>query len=294
MTYSPLFKSLLLVVLIAAFTRECMAQEVHSFGLFTGITSPYTLDGGITKDPRYRNKYSVKFTPIGFHYGIDLDGYGFTIDPQISKMGQSFIIINTVGGHVGERKSNLTYLQVPAGIKLHMIDLSFFKVSFVASASVGFLLSGEETITHEDSKLYFPPEVYPSLPEDYTVVYDGVLVPNIRNKPIGKKNDFRSIQVFGAIGMRSDWDVNEDWRISFDIRGNYGLFEPRSRERIKQIENNQAIYDLEGNRRELFLSFNIGFARTIEISPRDKKKSNQVIPFKGKGKGKPKRKNGRN
>lgn len=284
MTLNPLPKSLLIIV-GTLWGTAAWGQQVNSLGVFSGIAVPYTFDAGINKDARYRIKYNVKFAPIGVHYGVDYEGYGVMIDPCLIRIGQSFNVINTSGGHVGERKIDLSYFHFPIGLKLHIIDLSFFKVSFVASVGFGVLLNGKETITHQDTKLRFPIAVtgpYPSAENaqfeldhpGYTVEYDGVLVPIVTsNSPLSKlssKEDFQSFQLFGGIGFRSDWDITESWRISFDLRGNIGALEPRKSDHLDRIKNNQAIYEIDGARRDLFLSFNIGIARTIEIEPQEK------------------------
>lgn len=257
------------------------AQQVNSLGIFTGITVPYTFDSGINKDARYRIKYDVKFAPFGVHYGVDYDGYGVMIDPSITKIGQNFNVINNQGGHVGERKIDLTYFQLPAGVKLHIIDLSFFRVSFIASIGVGFLLDGHETITHRDSKLIFPTEVYPELTDnpvydEYLIEYDGVLTPHVGSgsslSKLVNKEDFQSFQLFGGIGFRSDWDITEAWRISFDLRGNVGALEPRTSDHMDKIKAYKAVYEIDGNRRDLFLSLNFGIARTIEIGPQEQER----------------------
>lgn len=282
MTLNPLPKSLLVIV-GTLWVTTAIGQQVNSLGVFTGITIPYTFDEGINKDARYRIKYNVKFAPIGIHYGVDYDGFGFMIDPSVTKIGQNFNVINISGGDVGERNIDLTYFQLPIGLKLHIIDLSFFKVSFVTSVGLGVLIDGKETITHRDSKLKFPTAVtgiYPSARNeefeaenpDYIAEYDGVLVPSITDNPLLAKKDFQTIQLFGALGFRSDWDITETWRVSFDIRGNIGAFEPRSSSHLNKIKNNDAIYEITGARRDLFLSLNIGLARTIEIEPQDKER----------------------
>jgi hypothetical protein len=282
MTLNPLPKSIFIIV-GALWITTTNGQQVNSLGVFTGITIPYTFDEGINKDARYRIKYNVKFAPIGIHYGVDYDGFGFMVDPSVTKIGQNFNVINISGGDVGERNIDMTYFQLPIGLKLHIIDLSFFKVSFVTSIGLGVLIDGKETITHRDSKLKFPTAItgiYPS-PENaefeeenpgYTVEYDGVLVPSLTDNPLLAKKDFQSIQLFGALGFRSDWDITETWRVSFDIRGNIGAFEPRGDEHLDKIKNNDAIYEIEGARRDLFLSVNIGLARTIEIEPQEKER----------------------
>ncbi|MBX2966251.1 MAG: outer membrane beta-barrel protein [Cyclobacteriaceae bacterium] len=274
MTLNPV-KTGIFLLLLSGMYYSADSQEVHSLGVFTGFTVPYTWDEGFAKDPRYRVKYNAKFSPIGVHYGVDRRGFGFTFDPSIFKAGQTFNIINIQGGDVGERNINLTYFHVPVGFKLHLIDMSFFKVSFVASASAAYLMAGEETISHADSKLRFSSSVYPALPSGYVVEYDGVIVPNLRDHVLLEKKDFNSLQFYGAIGFRSDWDINENYRVSFDLRGYYGIFDTRKQDYIDRVNNNTAIYDLPGQRREMFVYLTLGFSKIVEIDGREKQKKKQ-------------------
>lgn len=245
-----------------------------SLGLYTGIAIPFTMDQGINNDPRYRTRYSVKFAPIGLTYSMDFEGFGILLSPGIVNIGQSAYVVNTVGGQVGRRNINLQYAQLPVGIKVHVIDLSFFRVSAVASVSPAYLLSGSETITHNEAKLKFPTAVYPILPSGYTVEYDGVLSPAVKKYTLLEKKDFNSLQIFASAGFRSDWDVANHWRLSFDFRVNYGILEPRTASYLDKVKANQALYDLPGIRRDLFAQLSIGMARYIEFekSDRDRKK----------------------
>ena len=281
MTKKPLPACLFVFFALLA-TESTRAQEVHSLGLFTGISVPYTWDGGINQDPRYSTRFDIKYSPIGVHYGIDKEGHGFTFDPSIIHIGQNFNVINTVGGEMGERKIDLTYVQIPVGIKLHIIDLSFFKVSLVASVGAGFLLNGKESIRHsDDGKLKFPIEMTGTTAEEHAafeskysdfvvkVDYDGVVMHNVNTKLWGT-DDYQKFQLFGSMGFRSDWDFSESWRASFDLRANIGMLEPRTSEYTKQVKNYEALYDIYGQRRDLFLSLTFGIARTLTIEHREK------------------------
>jgi hypothetical protein len=248
-----------------------------SLGIFTGITAPYTWDEGINNDSRYQGRYEVKFAPIGIAYGVDYQGFGFVVSPSLITIGQNFHVINSVGGHEGTRKINLKYLEFPIALKLHVIDLSFFKVSLVAGAGVGYLIDGKETISHRNAKYRFPVEVYPVLPETYTLEYDGVLAPDVNDFTMLEKKDFNPIQFFAAFGFRSDWDVTEAWRVSFDVRANYALLETRNDAYLKRVESHQTLYDIAGKRREIFAYFTIGIARYIEV---DKEKEHKTKSFK--------------
>jgi len=250
-------------------------QFSMSLGVYTGLTSNFTLDDGISNDPRYGEAYGVKFAPIGLNFGMDYEGFGFVISPGLVNVGQDFYVVNTAGGHDGKREINLNYLNIPAGFKIHIIKLSFFKVSGVVSLSAAYLLDGEESISHAATKLKFPTEVYPILPEGYIVQYDGVVVPEVNNYIISDKNDFKSFQLFAAAGFRSDWDINNHWRLTFDFRVNYGLYDPRTDEYVAKVNAYQTLYDIPGERRDLFPQLSLGIARYLDIekSDQERKKS---------------------
>ncbi len=279
------------VAFLAFALNPCLAQPRQiSLGIFSGITASYTWDEGIQADSRYKDRYDVKLAPIGINYGIDFQGYGFVLTPSIVNIGQNYHVINTVGGHEGTRKINAQYFSLPIGVKLHVIDLSFFKVSLVAGAGLGYLMQGKETITHNYAKYRFPTAVYPVLPPEYIIEYDGVIAPAANNRVMLEKKDFNSLQVFGSGGFRSDWDVSENWRVSLDVRINYGIWEPRSESYLNRVAAHQTLYDIEGKRRDIFAYINVGISRYIEIDKEKESKtksSKKFIPKKAMGSPRP-------
>jgi hypothetical protein len=233
-------------------------------GLFTGITSTYTWDEGINADPRYKTRYDIKFSPIGVNYGVDYDGFGFVISPALFTTGQNFYMVNTVGGHEGTRKIDIQYLNIPVALKFHLIDLDFLKTSLVIGGGPAVLLKGKEEISHNAAKFYFPPVVYPHLPENYNIEYDGVITPKVDKLEILKKDDFDPFQIFAFVGVRSDWYFSDNWKASFDIRANYTVFDNRSDTYTGRLKAYEAIYDIPGNRRDIIAHFTLGVSRYIE------------------------------
>ncbi|MCU0383510.1 MAG: hypothetical protein MUF68_05525, partial [Cyclobacteriaceae bacterium] len=115
--------------LVFAFTIASAQKEItYSLGLFGGISSTFSNDEGVSKDPRYQYRYNIRTIPVGLHLGIDFKGYGFMIDPQVTQVGQQLNIINISGGQVGKRDIQQMYFQIPFSYKKHIVDLSFFKV----------------------------------------------------------------------------------------------------------------------------------------------------------------------
>lgn len=277
----------LLGVCLALQAIPLHAQNVESYGIFGGINIPITIDQGLADDPRYISKFSLRGTPIGFYYGYDRPGMGFFISPNYLTVGQTYIIANTTGGHVGTRDINMNYLSVPVGLKFHLNSMAFFRLSLVAALDFSFLLDATETFTHSASKLHYPAGV--SIPTDpgYTVVYDGVFVPEVSNLVHVSKDKFNSFQLFGGIGMRFDLDLNDNWSVMADGRANFGLLDPRTEEYVNQLKNpsgpadiqgNPGAPDLYGSRRDTFLSFTLGVARIITTKPKFKARQSAPIP----------------
>ncbi len=266
-----------ITLLLALTSASLWAQQFSmSLGLFTGITSTYTNDGGIAQDPRYKDRYELKFAPIGLNFGMDYEGFGFVASPGIINVGQNFYVVNTSGGQDGVRKINLQYLSIPVAFKVHIIDLSFFKMSVLASFGAAYLLDGTEEIRHNETKLFFPEEVYPILPEDYIVQYDGVAVPEVNDYPIGQHSDFKPMQLFAAVGFRSDWDVSNHWRVCFDLRVNYGIYEPRTDDYLAKLNARQTLYDIPGKRSDMFVQFSAGISRYIDFEKSDQERKKKL------------------
>ncbi|MBY0432929.1 MAG: PorT family protein, partial [Cyclobacteriaceae bacterium] len=221
-------------------------QNVESFGIFGGFNVPITIDKGLDKDPRYEARFHLRGTPIGFHYGYDRPGFGYVISPSYLQIGQKYTIKNTTGGDVGTRDISMNYFSVPLALKFHINDMAFFRLSMVAAADFCFLMDGKETITMLASKLKYPSGV--SIPTDpgYTVAYDGVFVPDVNKQVYVSKDKFNSLQVFGAIGMRADLDLNDDWGLMFDGRANFGLFDSRSKTYLDQLATPSGPADVNG------------------------------------------------
>ncbi len=217
-----------------------------SLGIYTGITTTQSWDDGISKDPRYKANYTVKFAPVGLNFGMDYEGFGFVVSPGIFNMGQDFFVVNTFGGQNGLRKNEFTYLNIPFAFKLPIMKLSFFRVSAMAAFGGAYLLSGRESISHGEARLKFPTEVYPILPDDYTIEYDGVITPVINDLTMISKEDLH-------------------WRASLDFRVNYGLNDPRNDEYLIRLNDFQTLYDLPGTRKDTFAQLSIGIARYIDL-----------------------------
>ncbi|MBL7863511.1 MAG: outer membrane beta-barrel protein [Cyclobacteriaceae bacterium] len=272
---------------LALLTQQLSAQNVESFGVFGGISVPITIDQGLESDPRFVSKFAINGTPFGFHYGYDKPGLGFVISPSYLSVGQNYIIKNTTGGDVGSRNINMNYFSLPLALKFHLNSMAFFRLSMVAALDFCFLIDGTETFTHVASKLRYPVGV--SVPTDpgYTVVYDGVFVPDVKDLVHVSKDKFNSFQLFGGVGMRADLDLNDHWSIMCDGRANFALFDSRTSTYLDQLKNpsgaadfqgNPGAPDLSGTRRDIYLCFTMGISRIITTKTKFKERHSAPIP----------------
>lgn len=264
---------LTLICFAMLMVRNGFAQShTVSLGVSTGLTTAYSWNQGINKDSRFRERYDMKWAPVSLQYSMDFDGLGFLISPGLINIGQNYYMINTSGGQVGRRLGNLRYFTLPVLFKVHLIDLSFFNVSFVSGASVGFLISGKESLSVRSSKLKFPNEVYPILPIDYDSVYDGVIVPDINNLTLLRKKDFSPVQIFAVAGLQTDWNLSNELKFTLGFQLQYGFFDPRTDAYLKEVKNFNTLYDIPGKRRDMFVQINIGISRFVEVEKKDKTK----------------------
>lgn len=268
---------ILVCALMIVICLPLRAQQFSvSLGVYTGVAGSFTSDKGIESDPRYEGQFKTKLVPIGVNLGIDYEGVGFMVSPGIINVGQNFYVVNTQGGQDGLREIDLRYLAVPVSFKVNLVRFYAFRLSAIASISPSFLLDGNETISHRATKLSFPRDVYPILPSNYQVEYDGVLAPEVDRYMIAEKKDFRPVQLFAGAGFRTDWDPSNHWRISVDLRLNYSVFDSRSGSYMTNLESNARLYEQAAERRDIFAQFTVGISRYIEFDKTERERSKRI------------------
>ncbi len=93
---------------------------------------------------------------------------------------------------------------------------------------------------------------------------------------ISQKKDFRPVQLFAGAGFRTDWDPSNHWRISVDLKLNYGVFDPRSGTYKENLESTVGLYEVATDRRDIFAQFTVGISRYIEFDKSDKERSKKI------------------
>lgn len=288
-------KATLIVALALSFSHS-NAQNIEAFGVYGGFNFPITLDEGLSKDPRYFGQLTFRTTPVGFSYGYDKVGFGFVLTPCYLQVGQQFSIRNSIAGEIGTRDIQMDYISLPIALKLHVNDMAFFRLSAVLGLNINYLVKGREMISHAASKVTYPAGI--TIPTDpgYVSVYDGVFVPAIDKLEYVSNDKFNSIQLFAALGLRSDFDLNDDWSINFDGRANFGLFDSRQTSYVNQLKNpsggvdfngNPGAPDLPGQRREIYLAVSVGISKIIQTKTKFKTKRTGITNRGGNNAPKP-------
>lgn len=282
------FARFLIIGIWVAVAPLAHSQNVESFGAFGGFTIPFTIDQGMLKDPRYFGKLTLRGTPYGVSYGYDHVGFGFLITPSYVQAGQRFTIENVSGGEVGFREVKMDYISVPVALKLHVNDLSFFRLSLVAGININYLINGREVVTHSATKLKYPPNVIIPNEPGYVEDYDGVFVPEVNGLEYTTKDKFTPLQLFAALGVRADFDINDNWGINLDGRANFGIFDPRTKDYLDVLQAPGDVPDIYGVRREIYLSGMIGVSRLIQIKKdfKPKQSTRPISDYKTKKRGK--------
>jgi hypothetical protein len=258
-------------LLLTVVTALAAAQSrVVSFGANTGITATYTWDEGINSDPRYKPRNDIKFSTLGLTYGVDYDGFGFEINPGLLTTGQNFSVITTTSARKGVRKITLNYFSVPVALKFHLITLPSITTSFVGGVSPAILLKGQEKISHDAGSYYFPPAVYPILPDNYNVQGGVVMAPKVTNLKMLDNRDFRRFQFFAFIGVRSDWYFSTKWKASVDLRVSYSVVDDRTNTYTSKLEQYKTLYDIPGKRRDIVGNMTIGLSRYLLREKKEK------------------------
>ena len=290
--------SLMLTVAVTMTLSHAIGQNIEAFGVFGGFNFPITIDEGFQKDPRYFGQFTIRGTPVGLSYGYDRVSVGYVFTPSYVQVGQKFSIKNSTGGEVGNRNVEMDFISLPIALKIHINDLAFFRLSAVAAINFNYLLNGRETITHDVSKVRYPAGV--SIPTDpgFIVAYDGVFIPELNNFEYVSKDKFNSLQLFAGIGLRSDFDINENWTINFDGRANFGIFDSRESSYLDQLKNpsgpndffgKPGAPDLSGQRRDIYLTVNFGISRIIQMSGKFKTKRTGKVDRSGGNAPKPRK-----
>jgi hypothetical protein len=270
-------KILLSLVALVGYSSFGWSQVKLHIGANTAVNASFVLDKGLSEDPRYNSQMTYTFAPIGATFGVDFkSGFSLQLESILSKYGQVYEIINVAKQSIGERKIDLTYINLPLLFRFVGNPNAKARFNFMLGPQLSLLTAGRETLNYAAGTFQIPSGVTQIPTTQFPAGQDLNTIPGAIQNPdgtwtlpaqpelvIAQKGDadplkrFRNSDLQIAAGMGLDIRINEKFYISSQIRANYGIVDARGQDLIDKIKNGTA-KDLFGQRSNLQVGIQIG------------------------------------
>jgi Outer membrane protein beta-barrel domain len=270
-------KKILAVIALVFCSAISYGQIKLHIGANTAGHASFVLDKGLNEDPRYNSQMTYTFSPIGLTFGADFkSGFSLQLESILSKYGQVYEVINVAKQVVGERKIDLTYINLPLLLRFVGNPDAKARFNFMLGPQLSLLTAGQETLNYTAGTFQIPSGVtqipttqFPA-GQDLSTIQGAVqnadgtwTLPAQPTIVIAQKGDidplkrFRNADLQIAAGMGLDIRINQKFYISSLIRANYGIVDARGQDLIDKIQNGTA-KDLFGQRSNLQVGIQIG------------------------------------
>jgi hypothetical protein len=270
------FNLLLTVCLVCFAMAKTAAQVQVHFGATTAFNATFVLDKGISEDPRYNSDYTYKWSPVGFNFGVDLGRkFGLSLESILAKEGQIYKIIDVAEKVKGERKIDLSYLQLPLLMKFMSGGNGAARGNFNFGPQLGILRTAVESMQTQAGTYAIPEGVdFATIQEElassegekqyieqidansYRVTQDL----NPKDILTKKANEFKNTQFSLATAFGLDIDLSRHFYLSTQVRATYALTDMRNGDVIERIKDGGSIF---GERANLMVGIQLGIHYTI-------------------------------
>lgn len=269
-TLKPTFMRRLVVLtfcICAASASYAQIVQVH-VGATTAGNMTFVLDKGLSEDPRYSSTYTYNFAPIGFNFGVDFGKkFGLSIEGIKSRQGQVYEIIDAFEKVKGQRKIDLSYIQLPMLLRFMGGGNGGARANFNFGPQLSLLTDAVESIeaqagtytipegmTIESIQAEFPTaQLTPNDPTTYTLSSD---VPS-KDLLTKKAEDFKNTEFSIAAAFGLDIDLSKHLYLTTQIRANYSLTDMRNGDVIDRIKNGDG-GSIFGERANLLVGVQLG------------------------------------
>lgn len=269
-----------LLLLLLLFSPLVTLAQVH-IGVTSGVNSTFVLDKGLSEDPRYNSQMTYNFTPAGFSFGVDIsNGFGIQLESILANQGQVFEVLDVAKTAVGERKIDLSYIQLPLLFKFMSAKATKARTNFSLGPQLSILRNGVETIQYEASTQNI--ENTNELPEGATLNADGSydvpalpsteLLSTSADEEINKFNE-TELQIAASFGV--DIDISKYFYLSTLIRANYSFTDMRNGDLVDLLKssNLNGLFDRRANLAigaQIGLNFMFGGVRSFKAKQLDR------------------------
>lgn len=257
-------KKLFGVLFILLGTHVSFSQVQIHLGATTAYNATFVLDKGLSEDPRYSSTMTYNWAPVGFNFGVDFGKtFGLSLESILSKQGQIYEIVDVGKKVVGERKIDLSYVQLPLLFRFMSGGNAGARANFNFGPQLSLLTDASEVMKYSASTQTFPAGT--TLPEGATNPVenpDGTVtatVPALSPQEIlsKKANDFKSAEFQIAAAFGIDIDLSKHLYLSTQIRANYSLTDMRNGDVIDAIKEGNSS-DIFGQRANLLVGLQLG------------------------------------
>lgn len=248
----------LLMLCLGAFSVSTVSAQVIQVhvGATTAVNATFVLDKGLSKDPRYNSTYTYKFAPIGLNVGVDLGKkFGISLEGIKSTQGQVYEMVDVANKVKGERKIDLSYIQLPMMFKFMSGGSKATRANFNLGPQLSFLTDAKESLQAnagtyaipEDADFSSIQQEFPSAVDNGNGTYD--LPADVPSKDIltKKANDFNNTDFSIAAAFGLDIDISKHMFLTTQIRGNYSITDMRNGDVIDEIKQGNNIFEKRAN-----------------------------------------------
>ncbi|MBL7857159.1 MAG: outer membrane beta-barrel protein [Cyclobacteriaceae bacterium] len=251
------------IIMFSVFAFSALAQVQIHIGATSAYNATFVLDKGLSDDPRYNAKMTYNIAPIGFNFGVDFTkSFGLSLESILSKQGQIYEVINAAEQVAGERKIDLSYVNLPLLLRFMGSGNGAARANFNIGPQLSFLTQASETLQFQAGDYTIPDDPDWVLPEGATNNGDGTY-----NIPTGQEvpqeiyskaaNNFKNteFQIAAAFGL--DIDLTKHLYLTTQIRANYSLTDMKNGDAWETIISGKP-QDILSQRANLLVGFQLG------------------------------------
>jgi hypothetical protein len=246
------------------------AQVGVHFGATTAINATFVFDKGLTTDPRYdKPEMTFKMAPIGFNFGVDLGRkFGLSLESILSKQGQIYKIIDAAEQIKGERKIDMSLLQLPMLLRFMSGGNGGARANFNFGPQLSIIRDAVESVQAQAGNYTIPEGMdFAAIQDEFpTAVNNGdgtyELPSNVPSRDVLSKklNDFKNSEFALAGSFGLDIDLSKHMYLTSQIRATYSLTDMRNGDVIDQIKDGGNPF---GNRSTLAVGIQLGLHYSI-------------------------------
>lgn len=269
-------RSLLIVFVCFVATKSVAQIQVH-LGATTAVNATFVLDKGLSEDPRYNSSYTYKWAPVGFNFGLILGRkFGLSVESILAKQGQVYKMIDAAEKIKGERRIDLSYLQLPLLMNFLSGGNGGARANFNLGPQLSILTDAVESVKAQAGTFTIPEEMdFASIQSEFPTAQDNgdgtyTLPSDMPSRDLlsKKANDFKNSEFSIAAAFGLDIDLSKHLFLTTQIRANYSLTDMRNGDVIEELKSGGNIFNQRANLLvgvQLGLHYMIGKTRSFKF-----------------------------